>query len=1202
MKQRLLSVCMALLLILTLLPPEAVAQQEDPDAPDSILVTYTPAISYNITLDTGETVPATSVPYALSLGEEASKEYLFTAAVKNQDGDVLTDQTVEWSCDTGDGITFIPSGNTARLVIASSALKAYDNSHSFAVTITAACGAAVSAKSVAIYVPTRKAQYIQIFKDGTPITADSIAPGGSASYIAKIYDQYGVEMDGRDVTNSDDGALAPMAVPPIAWSVDNSAVTVSGGTVTVPDGVLGAVRLTASAGSVSATADITVQSKGAHQLTAPEDQVLVYGETVTVSAASSTGATGFTYTSSRPDIVEADGSGLLTAKKPGSATITVHAPESDGYTAADASFTVTVTAKELTASLVTLDSTQFVYNAQEQIPSVTIAGLTEGTDYTVTSECGSHPGSACQEAGSHSLKIQGIGNYTGAVTETFTIVQATPEVTAFPAAVPVKVGGTATFYVAVTGVAAPGGAEGEKLTSQAVTVSTDPAVLCTVGEAGADKTFPVTVTGREKTPAAGVTLTVTYPGSANYSAKTALVTVTVSDREPAVTKLTLGGLTDGKAVNGTVLTARHEASPGAALTYQWLRDGTAIPGADSAAYTVTADDIGHQLSVRVSGGASYIDVTSGGAEAVGISVQVALTLEKDSVRTGGTTTASAVVTATNGAFIGEVAGGTVTYASSDTSVAVVDPRTGVITALEKPGTASITARFALDGYMTTASSAVPLIVEERAPLNVTIADVSVAVGGAAALAPVVTAPDGLAVLTADMDYEAAYSLPADSGVAEIADGIVIGRNTGEVAVTVTVTPKSDGAYAADCRAAEKTFLVTVTDRSAAPEETVAAEDPAYTGSALTPADAATVPAPGTEPEDAARVSVSGGTATVEVPADAVEHMVQQAADGSSTAVIAPEVPSGVVRTEISVPSSAISAIAEEADAALRVETPAASVTISNDGLISLSGQGGSVVISTENAEGAVSIEIAVDGRPVDTVPGGVMAEIPAACGPGTVARLVDSQGNILAAVRKSFADGDVMHVPLSGSAKIVFTDSSKRFPDVPAEDRDAVDFASGHELMNGVGGGVFDPGGPMTRGMLAVVLHNLEGNPDAVYRGGFGDVADDAWYAAAVQWAADRRIINGVDTGVFSPGATITREQLAVMLYRYAGQPAADGAMGRFNDASDVSAWAREAVAWAASSGIISVSGGALRPQGAATRAEAAQILMRFVTSGVLGA
>ena len=85
---------------------------------------------------------------------------------------------------------------------------------------------------------------------------------------------------------------------------------------------------------------------------------------------------------------------------------------------------------------------------------------------------------------------------------------------------------------------------------------------------------------------------------------------------------------------------------------------------------------------------------------------------------------------------------------------------------------------------------------------------------------------------------------------------------------------------------------------------------------------------------------------------------------------------------------------------------------------------------------------------------------------------------------------------------------------------------------------------------------------------------------------------------LFRSNASITREQLVVMLYRYAGEPDASGTLTGFGDSANVSSWAQQAMAWAVSSGIVGGSNGSLNPQSGATRAEVAQMLMNFVTTG----
>ncbi len=450
---------------------------------------------------------------------------------------------------------------------------------------------------------------------------------------------------------------------------------------------------------------------------------------------------------------------------------------------------------------------------------------------------------------------------------------------------------------------------------------------------------------------------------------------------------------------------------------------------------------------------------------------------------------------------------------------------------------------------------------------------------------------------------------SEPAVAAVSGGAVTALRPGSAVITVTTV---DGGYAASC-------AVTVT-APVTPPVNPGNPGGGYPTTPVTPVVPNTPSNPGTSnnnnnnsstnnPGDSApstpsnssvapEATVSGGTASAVVSGDMASQLVDQAASGVSTVVIAPEISGSVNRTEVSIPASAVSGIAGGSSAALKVETPAANITISNSGLASLGGQ--DVTIAAEKTGGTVSVEITAGGQTVSSVTGGLKVEIPADCGPGTVAQLVDENGNVLSTLRKSYASGQTMNVPLEGSAKVIFVDNGKSFADVPAGNwaANAVAFASGHELMNGVSASSFSPAEPMTRGMLAVVLHNLEGNPGASYSGSFGDVGGNDWYAQAVQWAADNSIVTGVSDGVFAPNASITREQLVVMLYRYAGEPNAGGSLTGFSDSANVSSWAQQAMAWAVSSGIVGGSNGALNPQSGATRAEVAQMLMNFVTTG----
>ena len=110
------------------------------------------------------------------------------------------------------------------------------------------------------------------------------------------------------------------------------------------------------------------------------------------------------------------------------------------------------------------------------------------------------------------------------------------------------------------------------------------------------------------------------------------------------------------------------------------------------------------------------------------------------------------------------------------------------------------------------------------------------------------------------------------------------------------------------------------------------------------------------------------------------------------------------------------------------------------------------------------------------------------------------------------------------------------------------------------------------------------------------DVAEGAWYTEAIRWATSQGIVGGYGNGMFGPNDNITREQLAVMLWRYAGSPAATDKELHFTDADQASGYALEALRWAVENGIISGYGnGQLAPQGLATRGQVAQMLMNFL-------
>ena len=175
------------------------------------------------------------------------------------------------------------------------------------------------------------------------------------------------------------------------------------------------------------------------------------------------------------------------------------------------------------------------------------------------------------------------------------------------------------------------------------------------------------------------------------------------------------------------------------------------------------------------------------------------------------------------------------------------------------------------------------------------------------------------------------------------------------------------------------------------------------------------------------------------------------------------------------------------------------------------------------------------------------------------------------------------------------------FTDVP-EDQwyySDVRFVYENGLFTGVSDSQFQPATTMQRSMMATVLHRLAREPAVSYSAVFSDVPDGQWYTKGIIWCAQMGIVGGIGDDLFAPGQDVDRQQIAVMLYRYAvqtGHSAGERTDLRiFPDAGTVASWAEDAVSWAVDVGIINGSGdGRLLPEVKADRAQVAAMLHRF--------
>ena len=260
--------------------------------------------------------------------------------------------------------------------------------------------------------------------------------------------------------------------------------------------------------------------------------------------------------------------------------------------------------------------------------------------------------------------------------------------------------------------------------------------------------------------------------------------------------------------------------------------------------------------------------------------------------------------------------------------------------------------------------------------------------------------------------------------------------------------------------------------------------------------------------------------------------------------------------------------------------------------------GGTVTVSPKNASRGATVTVTVtpdDGYKLDAL------------------TVTDAKGNRLTLTDKgggkytfTMPAGRVMvaatFVPLTGDGEEPCDGGadcpSRAFTDLSADAwyHGAVDYVLVNDIMGGCGNGLFAPDGDLSRAQLCQILYNREGRPVVTGGSPFADVEGTAWYADAVLWAAGEDIVGGYGNGLFGPEDPITREQLAVILWRYAGSPAGDHTLTGYTDTDEISSWAMEALLWANGNGVLNGDGsGHLMPKGGATRAQTAQMIKNFM-------
>ena len=325
----------------------------------------------------------------------------------------------------------------------------------------------------------------------------------------------------------------------------------------------------------------------------------------------------------------------------------------------------------------------------------------------------------------------------------------------------------------------------------------------------------------------------------------------------------------------------------------------------------------------------------------------------------------------------------------------------------------------------------------------------------------------------------------------------------------------------------------------------------------------------------------GSKSVVETKKDGTTTTTETDAAGNKTETV--QTPSGETTTTVVNKDGSGSVMVTKADG-----QTSGKVTLTGNGTTDAVQNGGMIALPMTSVSTTADRGIA----PVVTVDlpdnNAIKVEIPVKnVTTGTVAVLVKSDGSEQVIMQSRLTENGIA-VTIKDGDTVRIVDNTKRYTDVPTSHwgADAINYTTSREIFSGIGATTFAPEATMNRAMIVTVLARLDGVDTSVGAN---------WYDAGRQWAMQNGISDGSD--MQSP---LTREQLAAMLYRYAGSPATTGTLDAYVDSAQVSAYARQAMIWAVQKGLLTgTTSTTLEPQGQATRVQVAAILQRFVQSMV---
>lgn len=1041
-----------------------------------------------------------------------STHVAFTATVKNQQENVMSGAEISWSVED-------VSGNTpAGVSISNDGVVTVTNeAEAGTVTVKATSGNASNTVSLEITKAASEITEVEIVKDGTTASAEetlTIPASGTnqTEFTAKVYDQYGKEMTGQNVTWS----MYPAEPTGVTMTSDGATATISVDPTAKEDS-----QFTLNAAAVNGVSDsvgITLKS------------IEIMWPTVTTDNA--------VYGSSWGDIISLgnDGSAQLNGEQvPGTFAVKdssaipdagqqnyviVFQSEDEQYNVEDSR---SIEISPRTAELAWSGDNDLTYDGTAKNVTAAVGNLVgeDNCDVTVT-------GGTETNAGTYTATATALSNVNYRLpeetTKQYTIERADYTVSLSADTVSVKAGTTDLTFLpsaSTTGVR-------DEHPAGDLTFYTD-----------ADRTTELTAEAVSRMETGEHTLYWSFGSSdSNYisDAKVGKITLTVTDGDPQHIEIQGADGTKTYGDDPFQLTAVVTTTGGGAVT-----GGGALSWESSDTDVLSVDENGN---VTIHGaGTAVITVRAEavpGQYAAG-SQTCEITVEQRPVTISGITaddkvydgTTAAATNCTSAMIAGKIESDdlTVTAIGSFADANVGEDKTVTLTELTLSGTDAGNYTLAAEGQQTTTSATIS---KNENPV-LTLGNLSQTEGNVTAVTAELTPADPAAEVKIYYGTEETTTETTEN-IAELPEGVEVGV---PVETTKTVTDELTGI--------EIEQKIVTTYREVTDSETGAVT---YT----------------------MERNVTGIVYTEEVPSAIGTYPVAAVFAGNDNIAAVTETGTMTISSRPSTSTGGGGGGGGSATATYTITAEAGEGgTISPESARVKSGEDQTFTITAD--EGYEIADVLVDGESVGAVSSYTFENVRA-------------KHTISAEFERTGEPSE------PGVSADQFTDIAGHWAE--ASIREIV--AAG--LMNGTSESTFEPNGNMTRAMLVTLFWRMEGEPAAASSASFEDVAAGIWYADAVNWANGEGIVTGFSDTEFGPQSAITREQIAVLLYRYeqykGNDVSARADLSGYSDYAQISGYAQDAMSWANAEGLMTGrTASTLDPKGTATRAEIATLLVR---------